>query len=61
LTVKKLTKKSSEMKTMTGGSAAIFRGFFYKNTVIPLGHLVKDDEAIAKMVDAFAKKYPYAR
>jgi 2',3'-cyclic-nucleotide 2'-phosphodiesterase (5'-nucleotidase family) len=61
LRIKKLNKNEMKTKVMTGGSKAVFRGFLYKNTVVPLGHLVKDDAPIAEMVNAFAKKYPYAR
>ena len=61
LKIKRLNEDELKKKVVTGGATAVFKGFLFRNTVIPLGHLVKDDEEIAKMVDAFAKKYPYAR
>jgi len=48
-------------KVVTGGATALFRGFLFKSTITPLGHLVKDDKGIAQLVDAFSKKHPYAR
>ncbi len=61
LRIRKLAKNAAEKKVVTGGATAVINGFFYRNTVIPLGHLIKDNKDIAKLVDAFAKKYPYAR
>ncbi len=61
LKVTKLEKGVSPPKIVTGGATVVMKGFIFKNAVVPLGHLVKDDPEIAKMVDAFAKKYPYAR
>ncbi len=53
--------KEAKIKVMTGGATALFRGFLYKNTIIPLGHLIRDEVEIAKWVEAFGKKHPYAR
>lgn len=54
-------KKAPKTHVVTGGATALIKGFLYKNSIIPLGHLINDDEGIAKLIDAFAKKYPYAR
>ena len=48
-------------KIIRGGATARFRGFVFKNSVIPLGHKVGDAKAIAKLVNGFSKKYPYVR
>ena len=53
--------KVSKKKANMGGATASFRGFVFKNSVIPLGHKVKDEKTIAKLVNAFSKKYPYVR
>lgn len=61
LKIVSLGKKATKTHVIMGGASALFRGFLYKNYIIPLGHLIKDDEGIAKLVDTFSNKYPYAR
>ncbi len=61
LKVTYLGKNPPKRQIIPGGAAALIHGFLFRNTVVPLGHLVKDEGEIAKWVDAFEKKYPYAR
>ncbi len=53
--------KKAAPKIIMGGATVFFKGYLYKASIVPLGHLVKDDEEIAKWVDTFVKEHPYAR